>query len=424
MRRIVFITFFFISLFGFGFIGSAYGFQAPSAWVDANGVPHSSSSAQSGPAQSTGTYVPPSYVAPGRTARTPEPVSAPKTGLSFIQWQDPAENAFSASLPRGWQISGGTVRATQLDVHYVIHAQSPDGGVQMFNDDPRILMREVPNQETQMMGWREGQPIPSGGGGKVLLERYQPAPQAAQSYIRQALCPSATMMQGGIIPGQTQDLNRVYGEIARSEGKTVHVDAGEVSFKCGDRVGYVYAITLQAWQPGGPVSIWAIYRIAGYLATTADSASAAAAMHTLLGTFQMNQQWLQNFARECNDFAGNVIRESNAVTQATIQRAQQQDAEEQSQYDDWKKNSDARFNAIEGANNAITGANQPSNDGSGHDYNAQLDTKTVCDDLGRCQSVDATVTNWYSDCSGTFYAGSEAGGPPPASESACWSKGH
>jgi len=91
-----------------------------------------------------------------------------------------------------------------------------------------------------------------------------------------------------------------------------------------------------------------------------------------------------------------------------------------------RKNSDANFNAINRTNAAITGSNSngSSGNGNGHDYNAQLGTKNVCDNLDRCQNVDASVTNWWSDYSGTFHPGSESGAPPPASESAYWSKGH
>jgi hypothetical protein len=431
MRRIALFVAFIL-----GLTGAAYGSQAPRVWVDSNGNRHVESGT-AGPAQQTDgsqAVTDPatgrSYASPpsesARTAQVPaqqqgEPAARPS---SYVQWQDPSEGAFSVSLPRGWNLSGGTVRTTRIEPHYVVRAQSPDGGVLMFMDDPRIAIRQVPNMMTLRMGMREGQIIPSAWGGRILLQRYRPAPEAASEYVREALCPSATQFQGGIIPGQTQDLNERFGRIAQSEGKQIHVDAGELSFKCGDRVGYVYAITLQAWQPGGPVSVWVIYRIAGYLATSAESASAAAAMHTMLGTFQMNQQWLQNFARESNDMAGNVIRESNAVTQSTIERAEQQDAQMQAQDAAWRKNSDASFHAISGASRAVTGASSANNDDNGHGYNAQLDTKTVCDDVGHCQTVDASITNWYADCSGTFYPASESGSPPSSSTSACWNKGH
>jgi hypothetical protein len=46
---------------------------------------------------------------------------------SYVNWQDPAEGAFSVSLPQGWQISGGTVRTTRIEPHYVIHLRCVSG---------------------------------------------------------------------------------------------------------------------------------------------------------------------------------------------------------------------------------------------------------------------------------------------------------
>ena len=307
--------------------------------------------------------------------------------MQFQQWQDPAEGAFSVSLPAGWQVSGGTVRTTRIEAHYVVRAQSPDGGAQLFMDDPKIMMREVPNQATQMMGVRVGQVMPTGSGTNLVLEPYRAGAQFAAEYVQQSLCPGATAMHGGPLAAQTQALNVQFGPIAQAEGKTVHADAGDVSFKCGARIGYAYAVTVQAWQPGGPVSIWAVYRIAGYLANPADSAAAAAAVNQALGTFQMNQNWLQNYARECGDIAGNVIRESNAITQTTIQRSQQMQAQEESNYAAWKRNSDATSKAIEGAGKAITGSGAGGSNGNGHDYNANWGPR-------QCATMWALARQW------------------------------
>lgn len=167
--------------------------------------------------------------------------AAPNT---YTTWQDPAERAFSVSLPTGWQISGGTQRNTRIDVHYVVRAQSPGGGAQLFMDDPRILMREVPGRATMMKRARPGQVISAGDGTRLMVEPYRDGAQMAEQYTRQALCPNAGSVHGGSIPAQTQALNQEFNPIARAENKTVHVDAGEISFRCGDRNGYVYAITL------------------------------------------------------------------------------------------------------------------------------------------------------------------------------------
>jgi len=377
--------------------------QAAGSWVDANGTVHTASAQPAAPAKG----------------------GAKAGSLNRYQtWQDPAEGAFSVALPVGWQISGGTVRTTRIEAHYVVHATAPDGGAQLFMDDPRVMMREVPNRGTQMMGARVGQVMPTGSGTNLVLEPYHGGAQFAAEYVQQSLCPGATNLRGGALGAQTQALNAQFGPIAQAEGKTLHVDAGDVSFQCGAQLGYAYAITVQAWQPGGPVSIWAVYRLAGYLSSAADGAAAAQAINHALGTFQMNPAWLQNYARECGDIAGNVIRESNAITQTTIQRSQQMEAQEEANNAAWKQRSDANFKAIEHTNQAINGPGPGGSSGNGHDYNAQLGTKTVCNDVGSCQTVDADVDTWYSDCSGQFYPGSTSGEPPPASLSSCWSKGH
>jgi hypothetical protein len=338
---------------------------------------------------------------------------------TYLTWQDPAEHAFSVSLPSAWRLSGGTQRNTRIDVHYVVRAQSPSGGAQLFLDDPRILIRESPGQATMRLGIREGQIIPAPDGTRLLVEPYRTGAQMAEEYARKGLCQTASQFHGGTIPAQTEDLNRQFQPIAQAEGKRIHLDAGEVSFKCGDRNGYVYAITAEASQPGQPISIWAVYRIGGYLATADETPAAAVAINQALGTFQMNQQWLQAYARECGDIAGNTIRESNAITQSTIARSRQMTDASIANVENMRKNSNAQIAAINRTSRASNGST-----GSGHDYNQQLGTKHVCDDLGRCQTVDASVANWWSDCSGTFHPGSDTGAAPPSTQSACWSRGH
>ena len=359
--------------------------------------------------------------AESRTARVGAP-GAQSTALRFVTWRDPAEGAFTVEVPQGWRVRGGTVRTTRIEPHYVVRATSPDGGATLFWDDPRLLLRQIPNAYTARLGLHPGQIIPSAWGGRLLIERYEPAAMAALEYARQFVCRNPTRIEGGRIVDQTRALDQRFGPIAQAEGKRIVVDAGEVGFRCGERVGYVYAVTLGASQPGMPAAIWLVYRLGGYLATSADSAVAAAAIHRMLATFQMNPSWLEAFARQSNDMAGNVIRESNAITQTTIQRAQAQDRELAADDKAWFKRNNQNFNAIAHANASITANTAGGGAGSGHDYNAQLDTKTVCDSVGHCKTVDATVTHWWVDCSGDFYPGPASGSPPSGNTSACWKR--
>ena len=349
--------------------------------------------------------------------------------MRYVSWQDPAEGAFSVLLPEGWPVRGGTVRTSRIEAHYVVRAQSPSGGVQMFMDDPRLNLRQLPNAASQLLGWREGMqiPAPSQVGGTFLMLRYEPGADAAARYVREAVCPNASNFRGGVIPTQNAELNRAMQPIAQAEGKQMRADVGELAFECGAQHGYVYAITVLGWQPGGQIAAWAIYRIAGFLATPQEHGMAAAAIQKLIGSFQMNQAWLQRYAQECNDTAGNAINESNAITQSTMDYTRQIEQVAEANNRSWQQNQTERTNAINGANHAITNTSSYGSGATGHDYNWVLGTKTVCDNVDRCQTVDANTDNqtYYSGCSGNFVSGNRAGQAPPASLSACgWTQGH
>ena len=51
-------------------------------------------------------------------------VAAAVAAAPLVRWQDPAEGAFSVYLPSGWQVTGGTVRTTKIEPHYVIRAKA------------------------------------------------------------------------------------------------------------------------------------------------------------------------------------------------------------------------------------------------------------------------------------------------------------
>src|SRR5262249_28504783 len=75
----------------------------------------------------------------------------------FITWHDPREGAFTLSVPQGWQVNGGAMRRSAVDITHVVRAGTSDGRVQIFINDADIVAHEVPNQLTAMAGLREGQ---------------------------------------------------------------------------------------------------------------------------------------------------------------------------------------------------------------------------------------------------------------------------
>jgi hypothetical protein len=133
--------------------------------------------------------------------------SKPIPVVIFTTWRDPREGAFTLNVPGGWQVNGGAMRRSAVDVTHVVRAGTPDGRVQIFINDADILAHEIPNQLTAMAGLREGQVTKGAWGGPVLLERYRNGPQFAQEYVRKKICPQADFTGGGELPNETRQMN-------------------------------------------------------------------------------------------------------------------------------------------------------------------------------------------------------------------------
>ena len=55
----------------------------------------------------------------------------------LVEWVDPTEHAFTVKVPQGWTINGGTKWQGPTSVRGFVTAESPDGKIHVFLDDPR-----------------------------------------------------------------------------------------------------------------------------------------------------------------------------------------------------------------------------------------------------------------------------------------------
>ena len=51
--------------------------------------------------------------------------------VSWTQFEDPAEHAFSLQIPAGWKVVGGLYRFGPLDPRVMVDLVSPDGGTRI-----------------------------------------------------------------------------------------------------------------------------------------------------------------------------------------------------------------------------------------------------------------------------------------------------
>jgi len=176
-------------------------------------------------------------------------VAAAVAAAPLVRWQDRPKARFP-SICLALAGYGGTVRTTKIEPHYVIRAKSPDGGVEMFMDDPRIAIHQVPSAMTQRMecgrpghsaAWAES----CSSNGIARRRSRRPTMRGERSAVGEH---DARRHH----PGQTQSSRSRWSDRTSARQKRPH-RCGEVSFKCGNRDGYVYAVTMQASQAGAPI---------------------------------------------------------------------------------------------------------------------------------------------------------------------------
>jgi hypothetical protein len=119
----------------------------------------------------------------------PVAASAANSGVpAFVEWVDPTERAFRLDVPQGWTIHGGLRWQGPITARGFVTAQSPDGRIRVFLDDPDIVGRQVPHPLYTQLGWREGARVQAPSGDPLLIARFETGAQFAQHYIGAKLC--------------------------------------------------------------------------------------------------------------------------------------------------------------------------------------------------------------------------------------------
>lgn len=108
--------------------------------------------------------------------------------VQMVSWKDPKEGAFTALVPKGWNMDGGVVRP-YIDAALKIVATSGDMGIQVENPYPPIYT--APNQVLTFSGFTEGSHYnPSGGISQDMIVMSE---KNAQDYIKTILAKSLSL---------------------------------------------------------------------------------------------------------------------------------------------------------------------------------------------------------------------------------------
>jgi membrane-associated protease RseP (regulator of RpoE activity) len=244
-------------------------------------------------------------------------VAAPAQ-MRWTTFADPNEHAFTAEVPVGWRVSGGTYRKNPIDIPLAIQAVSPDGQITVFYSDPNLPVYSVPNAGTAIGGFRQGSVFPIGPGVQTILMPYMDGQTFAARWgltrISQA-CPSAKLMGSRPRNDTTTAMDQIYA----NGGIRTSLNAGEASFSCNlngkEAGGYVFAATELVQTPS--TQIWDIKYLVGIIAPAAQAATAYAVLDHMANTYAIDKNWLARQAGVSQQF-DQIVAQSNAAVSQRI----------------------------------------------------------------------------------------------------------
>lgn len=267
------------------------------------------------------------------TAAPAKAAPKPPVTVAWTRWTDPREGAFSASVPQGWNVSGGAIRQSASDIRQSLVVQSPDGQVRITVGDPNIGIFTAPNAMYSRFGLRQAT---VGDGTRLQVRRFQPAAQFLNEYIRSTVARECSGV-ADVSQESRSDLVSASAQHARAQGATnPQVSAAGAWFSCNwngrEARGY-YALASVLPLPGRS-GIWYVENLHGFIASADRARQAGNIAQRVFSSMGINEQWQQHE----NMLAANAVQQDNERSAELQARARQAIA------DDERKTSDAIVN--------------------------------------------------------------------------------
>jgi hypothetical protein len=233
--------------------------------------------------------------------------AADNPALQWTAYTEPAEQAYTTEVPRGWLVTGTIARRAAIGPALYLRLLSPDRQAYMVLGDPSLTIFTTPsNAGPGVRAW-QGQ----------VVQPYVASIPFAQDYAMRTLSGLCGQL---VVDGIKARPDLTNGPWAQSNANARH-DAGEARFHC-ERNGmsmhglvvvddYIYPSNF-----GG--SIWAVDLLAAYFGPPDRTSALETVMQHVLGAIKFNPQWVSMEQAKQNQ----VVNHINASTAATIQYSQ------------------------------------------------------------------------------------------------------
>jgi hypothetical protein len=225
---------------------------------------------------------------------------------AYVRWTDPNERAFSVDVPRGWAVTGGVVRKSQIDVRPLVEARSPDGTISV-----RIGAPELPSFVEYA--------FPMAGNPSIVVRPLPTARAFVGDYVRTAfaaVCPDLQVGTPVDRPELAAELNALYQRYEL----WMRIRAADTEFTCGPvgkRIeGYTYA-GLEVTRTVGP-AMWKAAHVFTALAAQGRSASANSVLAHIVGSFGIEPEWGRRNLDDVRRFSEITSKTNDAISNMII----------------------------------------------------------------------------------------------------------
>jgi hypothetical protein len=229
------------------------------------------------------------------------------SALQWTTYTEPAEQAYTTEVPRGWLVAGSIARRAFIGPALYLRLLSPDKQSFVVLGDPSLSIFTTPSNVG--LGGRAWQ-------GQVV-QPYVASIPFAQEYAMHTLsglCEKLSIDASRARPDLTA------GPWAAANSAARH-DAGEVDFHCernGVSVRGLVEVDNYIYPSSVGGSIWAVDLLTAYFAPAESASAVQAVMHHVRDDIKYNPQWVSMEQAKQNQ----VLNHINASTQATIQFSQ------------------------------------------------------------------------------------------------------
>jgi hypothetical protein len=266
---------------------------------------------------------------------------------TWVSFQDPAEKAFTAEVPKGWAVRGGLFRMGYSDERPMIDLTSPDGQTNIRLGDVAIPAYTLPTPLHPTQGSIDD----LGAQAQLVIASYRTGPEFAVLYAHVRFyktCQNPT--------ADTSDVNFSIPDYIPDAGTGTQSSTGRIAYTCGS--GASQRIAFAAVRTTLTNAIWTAPTLGSFIAPPAQLALARAVLLHAAQSFRLSPDWL-NYQKQMDAYALQYQQARQQQRMAQLaQQVQQFEAQMQAmrnQVSAFESQQAAQAAQVQGFDNALVG---------------------------------------------------------------------